>query len=814
MKKLTLMTVFAATAITATAAIPFLKGEGSLPPHRGDGKEILTPGSLAPFKAKNVITKAAEPSTLFEEDFSGFPEGAEDMPAPVIEFEDVYHIPASRTKQPGWTGQGVRPTGGSVALFPWETDYGDTRGGYISTPPAMMEGTATITLRAKRYGNEEAILWVSLCDDYYGPGDDDEFTLTEEWQEFTLQAQGSLEDPSYFQIMAEEGVAIVDDVKVTFRRDRIASPYANKAVNVSPTEFIASWEDTGAPEYRLTVLELAKPENYVEGELVENFDGINASADGIHIDAANPGYPEGWTISLSGEEGAELSREEGWYKSAPQAIVINDLKDVAESPEVPEPLTSLSFWVRPTKYEDDQTYMSLLKIEIYHSRSGNWETIAQIPYYYLTPEGLDYTMSEYALGNDATRVRFSMIQKGNVDFVIDDVKMAYKSRGILSTYIDAQPTSECSVNVSGINPDNEYTYFVQAVDDDLISAASNEVWVDGLEGLKVAALPAEDITEDGFTAKWNALGHAEKYSVALNRTILAMEDMEDVTVLEEDFNGITEGTFENPGTYWLSPYNFGEQGWTATEWQSTNPAWVNGMAGSNGTTWYGTAGLVFSPRLDLSCNEGKGFDVEATVYTTTDGFDDGQGNEYAEGVFVMVLDSYTDSQAKAYALIETPVTGSTTAKVHVPVAEDVDLKDVIVAFMSMSGQPFFVDNVKITQNMLKGEKMTAPLLSKSTSDLELSFSGLDKGTYGYTVKASVEHDYENYISLPSDLVEVSVGESGVASIAAGAAAEAEVYSLEGLYMGRFGELRAVKDALPSGVYIIRHGEETLKIMIP
>lgn len=804
MRRFLLLPALATLALTAAGAVPFAKGTDAprLTNRAAAGSPALTPMSLrTPSGTRPNLRRAPEQQVLIDEDFSRFSEGSETEPGPLVDFVDVYHIPDDMTDIPGWTGQGVHPAGGCVALYPWPTDYGYDRGGYISTPPMMMAGTATITLRARRLGDEPANLWVSLCDDYYGPGDDDDFTLTDEWQEFSLQASGSLEDPSYFQIMADEGKALVDDVRVEFRRDRIMSPEANPAVNISPDSFLASWEDTGAPMYRLTVLCTEKPLDAPAGTLFENFDGINVTPDG-KIDPDNPGIPDGWTIGVS-----SISRAEGWLSSAPNALVFENVGDVAESPATPEPLDRVGFWIRPDGTSDDDYSMSLLRVEIYHSHTDRWETLAQLPWYYLDPAGGEYVLGEAVLGNDATRVRFSMLQKGKVSFIIDDVAMHYASRGTTYPLVDALELTGCEYLVEGIDPRNEHTYYVCAVDGDLVSQPSYEIWVDGVAGLPVKATAPTEITSEAFTANWDRLGHAETYSATLSQVVEASADMEDVTVLSENFDRITEGTPENPGMYWISPFDFCSAGWADTGWCATNPAWAFGMAGSMGTSWIGTAGLVYSPRLDLSCDGGTGFDVEATVYTTVDSFVGYDGMETPEGVFVMVLDTYQDSQAKAFGLIQPEGAGLTTARVHVPVPEDVDLHDVIVAFMSMSGQTFFVDDVRISQNIRAGETLNAPMLTASTDALSYRFTGLDEdAVYSYSVTASVEHDFVPYISQPSEAVSVRTAASGIVTVPVRDTVT-DVYSMSGIRLG------SSTEGLAPGIYLVRRGDRTERLVV-
>lgn len=817
MNKFYIFPLLAAMSLSAFAAVPFEKGK-SVPPRR---------------VARSVaVTHTLATQALINEDFSKFTEGTETEPAAEITYVDDYYIPDDLTAQPGWTGQGVRSAGGAVALFGWEDSYGDTRGGYMSTPSFMLGGTATLSLRAKKFGTGDARLWVALCDDYYGPGENAEFELTDEWKTYQIIAKkGSLEDYSYFQISADAGMALIDDVKLDFVRDRISAPAALPAKNVSATEFVAGWEPTDAPLYRLTVLCTEPPAEVTAGELVQNFDGINVAADGKTIDAANPGYPEEWTISLSEHGTQDVTTAAGNFNSAPLALVIDEMGDVIESETLPHPLDGLSFWVKPSAYTDDEYEMSMLRVDIYHSADDYWEPIANIPYYWMNENGGFYEFSSDIYGYDATKVRLSLIQKGQISFYIDDIKLHYKDQGTTKTIIDGLELVETEYTVSDINPAYDYTYYVRAVDGEIVSEKSETIWVDGLTGLKVTTTEPTDVTSTSFTAHWEPLGHATSYKVEGVRIINAAADMNDVTVLEESFDKITTGTVEQPGQDWMSPFDFGSKGWASTAWGATQPAWVNGMAGTQGTSWMGTAGLVFSPVLDLSCNEGKGFDVEATVYTTVDSYSDAQGNEYPEGVFVMVLNTPQDRQALAHAIIETPTTGLTTDKVTVNVKPgEVDLSNVIVAFMSMSGRMFFVDNVKITQNLKAGETLSAPFMVDTTDATNYAFSNLDPmSDHGFTVTASTTRQLQTYTSEPSDLrivpthlsgidlptfsdgsVNVTGGQ-GCILVSAPAGTSAVAYDMAGACVGRING--AGRMDIAPGIYIVSVGSRPFKVAV-
>lgn len=745
-KKLLIAALSASLAFSVYAAVPFQKGKTApRVPHTQ-----LRKASLAKVSMQNLL----------HEDFSKFIGGTEDTPGEEISYERGYHIPDDMTSVPGWTGGGIFPTDGSIALM---DRAGLNSLGFISTPAFDLSGTAVLSFRARRLpGSNRGSLWIALCDDYNGPGEDQmDFDLTEDWQEYTMEAtHASLYDPSYFQFQAEKGYVQIDDINLDFKRDRLPAPNALRARNISPTEFAARWEDVGAPNYRLNVFCKEEPKDVEKGIVVESFDGINVLADGMTIDSENPNYPQGWEIDLSGNGSRDVSTESGFFHSAPLSLCFDAVGDVITSAETPQPISGFKFWVRPSSMLENEEILSLLRIEIYHSLTGKWDNIAHLPYYWMTEKGDFYEFSAEALGDDATRVRISMIQKGDISFFVDDVTLSYASQGRTYAFIENLDVEGTEYVVSGIEPQNEYTYYVQAVDGELVSEPSYLIWVDGIEGLSPQVLEASEVTSDSFVANWLPLGHATDYRVETSFITRAETAMSRVVVNEETFDGVTDSGYD-----WQSPYNFADMGMSKTGWSATQPQWKPGMAGTQGTSWIGTAGLVFSPSLNLSGNNNEGFYVEATVETTVASVKDFDGTEYPEGMFVMVLNTPDDSQALCSAYFETPTVGTHTATVFVPNPDGIDLSNVIVAFMNVTGTAFYVDEVKILQDLRAGETLVAPYSVAVTGDTSLMVDNIKEGSdHAYSVTASTTRNFESYVSEKSELVTVNSSTVGVREI--------------------------------------------------
>lgn len=772
MKRLLLIAATVAVTLGAGAAVPFEKGRpGCTPPRHAAHRQTS-------------VLKASEKQTILEEDFSRFTEGSETAPAENEVCSTSYMIPAEFTAQPGWRGRGVHSAGGAVAVMEYEyknpyypDDDPEMMEGYISTPGMMLNGTATITFRARSLGTEGAALWLSACNDYDGPGEDDDFTLTPEWQTFTLETkETSLEDYTYFQFKIEEGVGIIDDIRVDFSMDRISTPYALNAVNLTPDSFIASWEEVpGAEAYLLNMKRIEAVDNPVSAEVVQNFDGIRTGADG-NIDTAIPGYPEGWIIDVSSNGTHDTGTDEGFYSSGPLSLKFDAVGDMFETETYPYPIDALSFWVRTSpEADDDYGYLSLFRVELYHRNTDTWETMAQIPQFYLPdPDGCVYSVNEQALGKDVTKVRFSFLQRGKVDFYFDDIRVHYTQRGEESFAYRNHRVEDTKFVVSGINPADEYSYFVQAVLGDIVSAPSYEIWVDGIAGLSVETEDASDITPTSFTASWKQLGHATNYKVDGFRIFEPKTDAKDVLVIEEDFDGIDEGTLSNPGMDWTSPFDFSSRGWTTTGWGATNPSWISGMAGTTGTSWTGAAGLVFTPVLDLSCHDGASpVHVEGTFLTTTDSFTNYNGEDESEGIFALIMKSPSETTPLASGYLDTPVKGTASGSLDIAnIVPGTDLSSVIIAFMNKSGQSFYVDDVRITMNVPAGKTLMTPFTVINTSDTSCRFDNLEPtADHAFSVTASTSHNFEIFVSKPSEVRRVNTSTSGVENVAADAAAE-------------------------------------------
>lgn len=711
--------------------------------------------NFKPFKSKHLkehypakervapVTRSDAAETVVFEDFSKFVNGTEESPVPVV--MNGYYVPDNLTAQPGWMGRGIAEAGKACAIMYYTSDYAGRTEGYLDTPEMYLYGTVKLSFRAKVLNGTSGTIWVPLCDTYDGPVDSETFTLTDQWETYTYTSTSATSYNNYYQFTPERCEVLIDEVIVEVVHDKVKAPYPLLPDNLSLTSFRAKWESEITPDkFLLNVYSKEAPEVVTTGDETVNFNDVNVDGNN-NIDANNPNYPAGWEINAkqvasgSGNSTAILLNQEGQY---------------IESPEMPLPVKELAFWVRPTNMLSESYEISLLQVSVY---SDEWTAIANLPNYWLESDGGIYRFEPAAIGEGVTKIRLSYLQEGSasVGFAIDDIEVTYETPDLKIPFLTAQevPGNQTSYVVENIDPEKNYYYTVNAVLNNVVSPDSYPQWVDGINGMVPVALPAENVTPNGFTARWEGLPHAENYDVRVLKVTEAQTFMSDITVLEEDFEKITTGTLANPGYDFISPFNFGANGMANSDWMATQPRWIEGMAGSNGTSWYGSAGVVASPYLNLT-NDGGEFDVEFSALSIA-------GNDE---IFCMILDDINSSQAvEAQSLQLGAANTLGTTKVHFG-ASAVNRSNIMIVFMSKSGMRFFVDYVRISQNLQPGEALTSIYTTSRVDATECDFTGLSSvSDYSYSVVATAYKDFEDYASKRSNEVEVKLS-AGVEEI--------------------------------------------------
>ncbi len=812
---------------------------------------MASASGYVPMREPQVINAPAM-QVVVDEDFSKFTAGSESAPDAAVVNDEYNAFPDGMLGVAGWIGGGVHQAGGCAALMGYMynpyPEYGDMYaqkvGGYITTPYTALWGDLTLTFRAKRIAGgltEEAgkapQLWVAVCDYDEGPVDAGQyFTLTDQWQTFTFTSSKASFNQCAVQFSAQYTDLLIDDIKLTRKRNTMPAPTEVAVSNLSNTSFRVDWAEVADADHYLVNIYRRELLDHTSqpGTITENFDGMNVTADG-KINAANPGTPEGWTINVSAKGSQDVATSDEYRNSAPVSIKFDAEGDEVISPETPCAIQRLSFWVKPDAEDPDDGdyFLSILGVKFYCN--GKWEHYANIPYYWMDAEGGYYVIenvAEYA--PDATRVQFVMEQKNVANFYIDDVTIDYAPSPAMVPVVENFSTTASSYVCENYDPHFPHYVNITACEgNDIKSAPSEDVWVNGVTDLTPVIDKATATSPTTISASWTEFPSATQYLLKATRITEASAAMNNVTVLHEDFNRISAGSVDSPeAIYSAGAYNLGEEGLADTEWLLTQGQLAPGMAGSRGTSWLGEAGLVASPSLTLS-NGGGAFDVTVTAnFNPNHAALQGTMND---GIFVLLLRDVTDREALDSKYIEwgQNESGAKTATVHfadISTYPEAPARDnVRIAFMTASGSAFLIDEVTVTQNLKAGETLARPYKTFSFEDNAATFEVAEDTRYELAVQAVAENAGYKYASNLSETVSVDMNagvedvtvddnaiaiEAGKGFITVTANGRVTVYTIDGRTVAAANcDGTPVTIDLAAGIYVVAVDNKACKVAV-
>lgn len=343
-------------------------------------------------------------------------------------------------------------------------------------------------------------------------------------------------------------------------------------------------------------------------------------------------------------------------------------------------------------------------------------------------------------------------------------KDAEGNRINVKTY-DAEPlpegdTSGNRVIVTVDDNTLKYYFVVVAKRGTNVSTESNESEViKHVESLEApTALAATDVTTNSFTANWTAVPDADTYTATLYKTITLTEDS-DTEILNEDFAGITKGSFDLIDLPSKDPDNL--DAYTHTPgWYASTYAFGGGSL----VLWpmFGSAFFV-TPSLDLSGNGGVVF-VDFTAAA-------GDSGKYKTGEKVTV-DLLTQANNETTVLESAEIELDEGAFKNYGTMFTKGVKGSFIRFSYGGTSEVHFDDVVITQKTKAGDKVRTVAQQVETTGLSAKFT--------YEPAANTEYSYKVFASVNTitavgmdDVVysgasnEIVVGEAdGVADVAA------------------------------------------------
>lgn len=357
-------------------------------------------------------------------------------------------------------------------------------------------------------------------------------------------------------------------------------------------------------------------------------------------------------------------------------------------------------------------------------------------------------------------------------------------------------STTCTKAVTGLNPEKTYYYNVVAVNGEYQSDESNEVQVirviTSLEA--PVATDATNVSQTGFTANWETVDDAQYYYVNLYKTLVA-EESTNVTLIDEDFAGITTGKKESV-EYGILSGNLDQ--YTSTPgWYTENPAFA---AGYLVLSPFSTPASVETPVMDLSAAGGV---VEAQVTMQAGAY----GSYYNTESVTAELVDYSGADAEVLATQQVAL-------------DSKDLKTYNIQFtgaranscvrISYNGSyKVFIDDFKLVKSVQVGDvikTLEATEEVKGTShDFEVAVN--NGATYSYGVVAAAMtvnasgNEYE-IRSSESNIIIVSAT-TAVTDLNASEATIQAVYDLNGRKL----------NGLSNGINIVRMSDGTSRKVI-
>lgn len=737
--------------------------------------------------APSTVTAQTIGSTNIEEDFSLFTSGSEESPSDAINGEDG-SIPSSYFHTTGWTGYGVHQAGGACALV-----NPDNYGAQLNSVVGNYDGTFVVTVRAKTLSsnyNKNARLSIGLWEEAENQYNQTSYyenfvTTKDEWREFTytfnnVDYAGS---NRMFVCFHTDGKVLIDDVHIS-KSNVLQAPTLLKATDFKADGFTANWMPVeNASHYLFSMFHNVKTPVAETKEFAESFASVK-----------NGSMPEGWTFtSQSGSTPEFYSNESEKVESAIQFKT----GDVIEMPDNGGTYTSLSFSLLEVKMPKnvEDLWGTEIFVDLWNGFTWTNFTIIQVDaseFGNQFKHSIDWSKFIKQDKYKCTKVRFRLTGlPDDCAFGLTGFKWSTKSSSTIVYDMRDVKVDDTSYTVDGLEPETDYFYTVKACNADATSESSTAIEADGLA--TPVAEAATDANHDSYTAHWQAVPKATGYSVDNFDVYIAPEDINSYTVISEDFSRIADTgvTIEKPFAFQNSSYQkLGDNMVQRDGWKCLWGGYADGCFVGTGMTDYNLSGELLTPELTLNNDEGR-FHVslkarsmlkdDALIVYNTGGGKSGR----------------CDISPDEWRNFELNLDGGQVSD--------------IVVFTTANHFPFIIDDIKITQNLKKGDKVFELLDTPSTVDAdetECTVSNLSplaaNHTYAYGVTAVRQRQSSVTRSERSNLQVVDGNFTTVATPKAGTNTyETGRYTLEGMKTGK----------ATRGVVIVRYSDGTVKKIV-
>lgn len=597
----------------------------------------------------------------------------------------------------------------------------------------------------------------------------------------------------------------------------IESPVALPATDVTTASFTANWQPVEAASgYQLNVFAYTMADSGTpETSITESFEGLVPTTLGSkrnkYIDFDRSTLPEGWSLDVTGGSVRQLytttvATDTTSVHSGTIALAFDSERDSIVTPILPAPASRFSFWVKNANGNGT--------VAAYGYDGNRWSLLGETSTIYYPAGGIVEYSREIPVGCIRFKITYTdEAPDMNSPTAIDDIAITYggmvKTRDYL---IEGLETTNTSIPVSGLQPDTDYFYTVQSIQGSERSAESNIVDVFGFAGsLETPRL--NDFTEvhgGQYTANWSTVIGADGYVLYNIYTHTAQRDEPGQTVLYENFDAFTGGTVELPVDD-MGGTNYDDYT-TVPDWSAFYGCWTGGMLG----------GISISTPTIAMSNTG-GYTAKARIYGAM-GDQVDFNNYYQTG----------NAEKKSVTLSHPGYNEVTITFDHSSPTTSLE-----IYFRQRDyTQEMYLDELTLTQNLSTGDSFSYNYdyrLVEGRRINSYTFTDLPQAwgdRFAFRMSAYAESDGKLYQSSWTALTEVPLPASveNLESDPAGvkvmtrpgglvvrlqASCPLTVYNLQGQLVrqqpGHEGD--NILDLQP-GLYLLRCGNHTLKVVVP
>ncbi len=670
---------------------------------------------------------AQQEEILVHEDFSRFSAGEYGNPdtRALCSFEGTYdemHIDPSLTSQPGWFGGNIYQAGGMCYM---KSAADGSRGAVLDTPLNDYSGTVRIVITVECPATAQNATWFMTTVDYgdYQSSDCDrasfEFNIEPgETQTLTMTTTNRTGSSDGFIDFFCMGELYVHDVEVGCTPTILGNPQPLEP-EYRPDGILFKWLPTRcAQDYRLNIMEMI----YTADTDVDTVEDFEALAQGKTI-------PDVWSstgnTALSENEGSENSK----------GLIMRSGSRVS-LPQTNTHYTHCKYWCRVVSPDGTVANVSNMKLVNEVWNGSKWVKVAtfNLDYIFENQDGVTSVDIDNFLSRNVDmfgcRLSVTGSDKGGY-IVIDNVEYGYYRPGDLKPVVMDNGNEYVTVDgteyfFDDFDPAGEYFYSVQACQDSRLSGSI----LSHAFGLHAPVVSSpSDVTENSFTLNFEPSVKADKNNLTLMGVRKINNDIPNMEVIAEDFNG-----FSSSSDSFSSPEMLNNHTEISLDEYCSNPGWsgqsnaiCNGMIG--GTNDVDFPSYVKSPVFWTG--ESDHYIVTLTAY----GMIDDQ--------LMVNLSSSSNYLLLSYSPIEgNPRYGMFSGSFPVEIISPDKMEQFCIN--SFYGWEFMIDEFRITRDAKDGEtqlifidKKTLPGDSHS-----YSYSGLN-GFQQWAWTMSSEYGYED-----------------------------------------------------------------------